>query len=382
MADKDLLVNNLQHYFGIFETHMKQFFKDVFSTPHTQETMLQISDRLFKTNTKLSEFKMIFGTNYIILGKLNATEHDHNVWNSLLIRYNKLIEMLGLGIRYTIKLIENLEPNGTCLIPEIYPDLYGLVNTTSSYTRDMISNVTEDIFHFQDNPTSPWFDIGDPVDRLKSPKTTPTCLDSPIDPTPSDLPHTLNTTQDISTSHTTNNQPTITETPIMIGTEIQNIIVIEPNNDLDDSIDNEFIESKANIPIISENNYPTYIKAEINDNSPSTSQDLPTIKAEHHNSFLALQSPSTPPYPSNPTALFDPSCPIDIEDAIDIDSPPMDIETLYDPIMDNSDTSNDHDTDSNYDSSDSDYSDFEDFEGDFLEARARERGFNLTYGNI
>ena len=65
------------------------------------------------------------------------------------------------------------------------------------------------------------------------------------------------------------NQPTIIETPTLIGTEIQNIIVVEPDNDLDDSIDNELtrVQSK-HIPIISENNGLTYIKAEINDNSP------------------------------------------------------------------------------------------------------------------
>ena len=59
-----------------------------------------------------------------------------------------------------------------------------------------------------------------------------------------------------------------------------------------------------------------------------------------------------------------------------MDSQPMEIETLYDPDMDTSDTSSDNETDSNYDPSDSDYSDFEDIEGDFLEARER------AFGNI
>ena len=113
---------------------------------------------------------------------------------------------------------------------------------------------------------------------------------------------------------------------------------------------------------------------------PPVDNNSPPIKAEVDNSLPIPQSPSTPP--NNLTALLDPSCPIDIEDAIDIVSPPIDIEPLYDPDMDNSNTSNDHDTDSNYDPSDSDYSDFENLEGDFIEARERERGFNLTYGNI
>ena len=63
-----------------------------------------------------------------------------------------------------------------------------------------------------------------------------------------------------------------------------------------------------------------------------------------------------------------------------MDSQPMEIETLYDPDMDMSDTSYDNETDSNYDPSNSDYSDFEDNEGDFLEARERE--YLLAYGNI
>ena len=370
MADKDLLVNNLQHYFGIFEAQMKQFFKDMFSTQHTQETMLKIGDCLFKTNTKLSEFNMIFGTNYIVLGKLNATEHDYNVWNSLLIRYNKLMEMLSLGIHCTIKLIENLEPKGACLIPEIYPDLCGLVNITSSYTGDMISNIIQDIFYFQDNPTSPWFDIGDPIDRPKSSSTTPTYLDCPITSTPSDLPETLNTTtQDISTSQTTSNHPPTIETPILIGSEIQNTIIDE-SNDLDGSIGNKQIKSKTSIPIIIENNSLTQIKVEINDNSPITSQDPPTFKAELDNSLLISQNPTSS------VTLPSPNSTINIKAKVDIDSQPLKIETLYHPDMDNSSTG------SNYDSNDLDYSDFEDFGEDFLEAREREGEFLLTYGNI
>ena len=54
----------------------------------------------------------------------------------------------------------------------------------------------------------------------------------------------------------------------------------------------------------------------------------------------------------------------------------MEIETLYDPDMDTSNTSPDNKTDSNYDPSDSDFSDFEDIEVDFLEARER------AFGNI
>ena len=68
---------------------------------------------------------------------------------------------------------------------------------------------------------------------------------------------------------------------------------------------------------------------------------------------------------------------------MDIDSQPMEIETLYDPDMDTSDTSSDNDSDFNYDPDESDYSNFDDPEGDFLEARERERrAYLLAYGNI
>ena len=102
---------------------------------------------------------------------------------------------------------------------------------------------------------------------------------------------------------------------------------------------------------------PSNIKAEL-DNSLPTSN----IKAELDNSSLAPTSPFVPQRPNTT---------IDIKAEIDMDSQPMEIETLYDPDMDTSDTSSDNETDSNYDPSDSDYSDFEDIEGDFLEARER-----------
>ena len=363
MADKNLLVNNLKHYFGIFETNMKQFFKDMFNTQHTQETIFKISDCLFKTNTKLSEFKMIFGTNYIVLGKLNATEHDHKMWNSLLIRYNKLMEMLGLGIRCTIKLIENLQPNGTCLMPEIYPDLLGLVDITSSYTMDMINTVTQDILYFQDNPISPWFDIKDPVDR----------------PSP---PQTLNTLQNTDTSHNTSDLLPTIETPTLTESEIQNIMVIEPKDDIHDSMDNEQIRSRTSIPIIIENNWPIQIKSETNNNSPNTPQDPPTIKSELDNSPPTLQITSTPvTHQDHPTIKVElDNTTINIKTETDLDSQSVEIETLYDPDMDTSDSSSDNETDSNYDSSDSDFSDFEDIEGDFLEAR--ERAFENIWKHI
>ena len=115
-----------------------------------------------------------------------------------------------------------------------------------------------------------------------------------------------------------------------------------------------------------DNSLPTSnIKAEL-DNSHPTSN----IKAEFDNSSLAPQSSISPFVPQSPNTT------IDIKAEIDKDFQPMEIETLYDPDMDTSDTSSDNETDSNYDPSDSDYSDFEDIEGDFLEARER------AYGNI
>ena len=104
----------------------------------------------------------------------------------------------------------------------------------------------------------------------------------------------------------------------------------------------------------------TQIKVEINDNSPITSQDPPTFKAELDNSLLISQNPTSS------VTLPSPNSTINIKAKVDIDSQPLKIETLYHPDMDNSSTG------SNYDSNDLDYSDFEDFGEDFLEARERE----------
>ena len=148
----------------------------------------------------------------------------------------------------------------------------------------------------------------------------------------------------------------------------------------------------SNIKAELDNSLPTLnSKAEL-DNSPPTSNikagldnslhnsnikvefdnSLPTsnIRAEFDNSSLTPQSSTSPVAPQRPNTT------INIKAEIDMDSQPMEIETLYDPDMDTSDTSSDNDTDSNYDPSDSDYSDFEDIEGDFLEARER------AFGNI
>ena len=135
-------------------------------------------------------------------------------------------------------------------------------------------------------------------------------------------------------------------------------------------------------PFVEDDSLPT----PQNNITPVVSQDHSKIKVELDNSLSTLQNPSTPvAHKGNPKIKVeldnshlipqDPTTPkpnvtIDIKAEIDIDSQPMEIETLYDPDMDNSDT------DSNYDSSDSDYSDFEDLEGDFLEARER------AYSNI
>ena len=137
-----------------------------------------------------------------------------------------------------------------------------------------------------------------------------------------------------------------------------------------------------------------------NPSTPVVPKDHPTIKAELNNSLPTSQNPSTPVNPqdySNIKAEFDnnslvpqssiipgvpqsPNTTISTKTEIDIDSQPIEIETLYDPDMDTSGTNSDNETDSNYDPSDSGYSDFEDIEGDFLEARERE--YLLVYGNI
>ena len=135
----------------------------------------------------------------------------------------------------------------------------------------------------------------------------------------------------------------------------------------------------SNIKAEPDNSPPTSnIKAELNNSLPNSNikvefdNSLPTskIKAEVDNSSLTPQSSTSPVAPQRPNTT------INIKAEIDMDSQPMEIETLYDPDMDTSDTSSDNETDSNYDPSDSDCSDFEDIEGDFLEARER------AFGNI
>ena len=139
-----------------------------------------------------------------------------------------------------------------------------------------------------------------------------------------------------------------------------------------------------------DNNSPPTIKAEVdnssltpqNSSAPVAPQDHPTIKAEPDNSLPASQSPSTPIVPQDhPTIKTElDNTVVKIKTETDMDSEPMEIETLYNPDMDTSATSSDNETDFNYDPSDSGYSDFEDIEGDFLEARERE--YLLAYGNI
>ena len=148
--------------------------------------------------------------------------------------------------------------------------------------------------------------------------------------------------------------------------------------ELDNSLPTSSIKAEL------DNSLPTSnIKAELDNSLPNSNikvefdNSLPTsnIKAEFDNSFLAPQSSTSPVAPQRPNAT------INIKAEIDMDSQPMEIETLYHPYMDTSDTTtSDNETDSNYDSSDSDYSNFEDIEGNFLEARERE--YLLAYGDI
>ena len=79
----------------------------------------------------------------------------------------------------------------------------------------------------------------------------------------------------------------------------------------------------------------TNIKAEL-DNSLPTSN----IKAEFDHSSLASQSSTSPVVPQRPNTT------ISIKAEIDMDSQPMEIETLYEPDMDTSGTSSDNETDS------------------------------------
>ena len=231
----------------------------------------------------------------------------------------------------------------------------------------MIDIVTQDISYFLMYPNSSWDDISEPLNRPQTSNTTPTYPHSLISSTPNDPPETLNTTQDIGNSHTTSNEPPIIENQTLIGSGIQNIIVVEPSSELVISIDNEPIESKANILLIGEDNGLNQIKSEIN-NSHNTCQDTPTIKAELDKSFFMPWNHTSPVVSQSPKTA------INIKAEFDTYSQPNEIETPYYPDMDISDT------DSNYDASNSDYSDFENLEGNCLETR--EKKYHLTYGNI
>ena len=176
------------------------------------------------------------------------------------------------------------------------------------------------------------------------------------------------------------NNPQNPSTPVApqdhptIKAELDNSL---PTSNIKAELDNSLptLNSKAEL----DNSPPTSnIKVELDNSLPNSNikvefdNSLPTsnIKAEFDNSSLTPQSPTSPVAPQRPNTT------INIKAEIDMDSQPMEIETLYDPNMDTADTSCDNETDSNYDPSDSDYSDFEDIEGDFLEARKR------AFGNI
>ena len=116
-----------------------------------------------------------------------------------------------------------------------------------------------------------------------------------------------------------------------------------PTSNIKGELDNSLPTS--NIKAELDNSLPTSnIKGEL-DNSLPTSN----IKVEFDNSSLAPQSSTSPFVPQRPNTT------IDIKAEIDMDFQPMEIETLYDPDIDISDTSSDNETDSNYDHSDSDY---------------------------
>ena len=68
---------------------------------------------------------------------------------------------------------------------------------------------------------------------------------NPKNPVSSDTSKTLNTSQDVHTSHNNSNQPSAMEIPILIGSKNQNTIVIEqPTDALDSSMDSGPIEFK------------------------------------------------------------------------------------------------------------------------------------------
>ena len=63
-------------------------------------------------------------------------------------------------------------------------------------------------------------------------------------PPSSDTFKTLNTSQDVHTSHNSSNQPSAMKIPILIGSKNQNTIVIEPTDALDSPLDSGPIELK------------------------------------------------------------------------------------------------------------------------------------------
>ena len=209
-----------------------------------------------------------------------------------------------------------------------------------------------------------------------SKKHTDYCLDSlrlfMAGTHPQDIPpfvenNSCLTPKNPSTTVAPQDHPTITA-------ELDNSL---PTSNIKAELDNSLPTS--NIKAELDNSLPTSnIKAELdnslptspNPSTPVVPQDYPNIKVEFDNNSLVPQSFTIPVVPQSPNTT------VSIKAEIDMDSQPMEIETLYDPDMDTSGTSSDNEIDSNYDSSDSDFSDFEDIEGDFLEARER------AFGNI
>ena len=342
MADK--LIANIHTAFDVYTHNTRPFLSKVVNhakgiEPLDQDTLESL---LEQASTHTINFQQDFEVNYYTLLKVDPNEHDISL-TALASSYELLLSYVGIVFAFALE--SNIDIDDYPVLRTLLPLMKG-PNEKLNYGLNSLE-------HFLAR-TQPIENTLTPVDNSSPPTIKAEVDNSPLTPQNPSAP---------------------------VAPQVHPTIKVELDNSLPTF-------QNPSTPVASQD-HPT-IKAELDNSLPTSQnpstpialQDHPTIKAELDNSLPTSQNPSTPialqDHPTIKTELD--NITIDIKAEIDMDSQPMEIETLYDPDMDMSDTSYDNETDSNYDPSNSDYSDFEDNEGDFLEARERE--YLLAYGNI
>ena len=316
MADK--LIANIHTAFDVYTHNTRPFLSKVVNHAKGIEPLDQdtLESLLEQASTHTIIFQQDFEVNYYTLLKVDPSEHDISL-TALASSYELLLSYVGIVFAFALE--SNIDIDDYPVLRTLLPLMKG-PNEKLNYGLNSLE-------HFLAR-TQPIENTLTPVDNNSPPTIKAEVDNSPLTPQNPSAP---------------------------VAPQVHPTIKAELDNSLPTSQ---------------------------NPSTPIALQDHPTIKAELDNSLPTSQNPSTPialqDHPTIKTELDNTT--IDIKAEIDMDSQPMEIETLYDPDMDMSDTSYDNETDSNYDPSNSDYSDFEDNEGDFLEARERE--YLLAYGNI